>query len=270
MTADSSQGAAKSAQRALDVLLLLAKRVRPLPTMVIARELGIPKSSTHHLLNTMRERGFVTYYEADHAWGLGVIVFEIGSAYLRSAPLQRLGRPVLERLTDRLGETSHLAVLHGPEVLYIDKEQAGGDAPRLVTEVGLRLPGHLTAVGRAILADLSEAQLKAIFANEELVVRTDSGPQSLEELLTALREVRLAGYAVDREMVTPGITCVGAPVRSHEGFPVAALGITFVSAQYDDQGLDGLAIEVRQAARGLSHSLGFTDEGSTPSDRRVA
>ncbi|MGH2990236.1 MAG: IclR family transcriptional regulator [Microbacterium sp.] len=248
---------ARSAQRALSVLVLLAQRLRPLPTMTIARDLGIPKSSTHHLLNTMLEQGFVTYYEAEHAWGLGVRVFEIGSAYVRSAPLQRLGRPVLARLTDALGETAHLAVLHGCDVLYIDKEQAGGSAPQLVTEVGVRLPAHLTAVGRAILAGVPEAQVKALFANQPLVQRTGTGPTSVSRLIDELVDVRDAGYAVDREMVTPGIACVAAPVLSHESVTLAAIGVTFLSAKYSARDLERIAARVREASQGLSHSLGW-------------
>jgi DNA-binding IclR family transcriptional regulator len=112
----------KSAERLLDVLDLLARHTRPVPTATIVRECGIPKSSAHHLLNVMRARNFVIYYETERAWGLGVSVFEIGSAYLRSGPLQRMGRHLLVELATRTGETSHLAMLHGTEVLYIDKE----------------------------------------------------------------------------------------------------------------------------------------------------
>jgi hypothetical protein len=86
---DTASSTVKSAERLLDVLGLLARHTRPVPTMAIARECAIPKSSAHHLLNVMRARNFVTYYEAECAWGLGVAVFEIGSAYLRSEPLQR-------------------------------------------------------------------------------------------------------------------------------------------------------------------------------------
>src|SRR5581483_6022566 len=135
-SSDSKGPTVKSAERLLDVLELLARHTRPVPTMTIARECSIPKSSAHQLLNVMRARHFVTYYETERAWGLGVAAFEIGSAYLRSEPLQRLGRPILAELTQRAGETSHLAILHGTEVLYIDKEEADGPAPKLVTEVG--------------------------------------------------------------------------------------------------------------------------------------
>jgi DNA-binding IclR family transcriptional regulator len=247
----------KSAERLLDVLELLARHTRPVATMTIARECSIPKSSAHHLLNVMRARNFVTYYEADHAWGLGISVFEIGSAYLRTEPLQRLGRPILAELTQRTGETSHLAMLHGTEVLYIDKEQPSGSAPKLVTEIGVRLPAHLTAVGRAILAELAEAQVRALYANQPLVQRTGSGPTSIDALLRDLGDVRRRGYAFDNEMVTPGIACLACPVFSHEGVPAAALGVTYVAAQRSTADVELAAALVQELSARLSACLGY-------------
>jgi DNA-binding IclR family transcriptional regulator len=258
VTASSSGSSVKSAERLLDVLELLARHTRPVPTMTIARECAIPKSSAHHLLNVMRARNFVTYYESERAWGLGVSVFEIGSAYLRSGPLQRLGRHLLVELTARTGETSHLAMLHGTEVLYIDKEQPSRSGAKLVTEIGVRLPAHLTAVGRAILSALPETQIRALYANQPLVVRTGQGPGSIEALLRDLEVVRETGVAFDDEMVTPGISCVACPVFSHEGVPAAAIGLTYVTAQRRPEDVEPAADVVREVSARLSASLGFT------------
>jgi DNA-binding IclR family transcriptional regulator len=243
----------KSAERLLDVLELLARHTRPVPTMAIARDCGIPKSSAHHLLNVMRDRQFVTYYETERAWGLGVAIFEIGSAYLRSAPLQRLGRHLLEELTRLTADTSHLAMLHGTDVLYIDKQQPLGNAASLVTEVG--------AGSRAILAELPEPQLKALYDGAPLVRRTGRGPGSLAALRRELDEGRERGYALDAEMVTPGITCVAAPVFSHEGVPVAAIGLTFVSAQRSPKQVEEAAAATREIAARLSSNLGYVPQG---------
>ena len=254
----------KSAERLLDVLELLARHTRPVPTATIVRECGIPKSSAHHLLNVMRARSFVTYYETERAWGLGVAVFEIGSAYLRSGPLQRMGRHLLVELTMRTGETSHLAMLHGTEVLYIDKEQPAGNITKLVTEVGVRLPAHLTAVGRAILAALPEAQIRALYAHQPLVVRTGQGPTSIDALLRDLDHIRRTGIAVDDELVTPGITCLACPVFSHESVPVAAIGVTYVTAQRQQDDVRLAAELVRDVSARLSANLGYSPDGDAP------
>lgn len=257
-----AKAAAKSADRALRVLELLASYAKPVPTMVISRECEIPRSSAHHLLNVMRARNFVTYYEEERAWGLGAAVFEIGSGYLRSAPLQRLGRPVLQALTRATGETAHLAVLHGADVLYLDKEQPPGTAPRLVTEVGVRLPAHLTAVGMAILADLPDSQVDALCGDQPLVRRTEAGPASLTELKRARDEVRERGYALDDGMITPGISCAASAVHSHERIPVASIGVTWVSAQRAGDEIVTITQAVREAGLALSRSLGWKQAGN--------
>jgi DNA-binding IclR family transcriptional regulator len=245
----------KSAERTLDVLHLLASRLRPVPASVVAQECGIPRSSTYHLLNVLHERGWVNHYEAEHAWGLGVTAFETGSAYLRSEPLQRAGRPLLAALTEHTGDTAHLAILEGTDVLYIDKEESR-TAPRLVTEIGVRLPAHLTAVGRAILSRLSPAQVRALYARPVLVRRTGRGPRNVHELLGELAAVATRGYAVEEGTTTVGICCIAAPVIGHDGLPAASVGITFVAAQRQGDQRDDAAVKVVETANRLAGALG--------------
>jgi IclR family acetate operon transcriptional repressor len=96
-----------------------------------------------------------------------------------------------------------------------------------------------------------------LYANQPLVLRTGQGPSTIDELLRDLDKVRAAGYALDREMVTPGITCSAAAVFSHEGVPAAAIGVTFVTAQRGDAEVEGVTALVRDTAARLSASLGY-------------
>jgi DNA-binding IclR family transcriptional regulator len=238
------------------VLAVLARYARPVPTMTLARECDIPKSSTHHLLNSMRAADFVVYYESERAWGLGIAVFELGSAYLRSRPLQQLGRPLLVALTAATGQTSHLAILHGHEALYLDKERPQDGGPALVTEVGVRLPAHLTAVGQAILASLPDAQLGAIYGHGDLVCRTGVGVDAMDVLRARLAETRDRGWAYEESMTSEGICCVAAPVISHEGFAVASIGLTFAARDATNRHVRRTADAVCATADRLSASLG--------------
>ena len=238
------------------VLAVLARYARPVPTMTLARECDVPKSSMHHLLNSMRANDFVVYYESERAWGLGIAVFELGSAYLRSEPLQRLGRPLLADLSRRTQHTSHLAILHGTDALYLDKETPVEGGPALVTEVGVRLPAHLTAVGQAILSSLPEAQIRAIYGHGQLVSRTGVGADALDTLLADLAETRDRGYAYEEAMTSPGICCVAAPTISHEGFAVASIGVTLPVEQASGTSIPAVAEVVCRAADRLSVHLG--------------
>ena len=155
-----------AAAQALEVLSLLARHTQPLPAGSIARELGLPRSSTYHLLSVLRDHGFVTHLVEERRYGLGVAAYELGSAYQRQAPLQRIARPLLQRLVDETTHNAHLAVLHGRDVLYVIEERAPG-RPLLVTDVGVRLPATLTASGLAMLAALPPAQVRALFPHRD-------------------------------------------------------------------------------------------------------
>lgn len=251
---------AKSASRALAVLQFLASRAKPTPAMTIARACDLPKSSAYHLLNVMRAQDFVAYYPAERAWGLGIAAFELGSAYLRSKPLERLSWPLLGELAEAVGETAHLGILHGNETMILVKRQPEKYGPRLVTEVGVRLPAHLAGVGRAMLMQLPAAQFRALYpSGAPLVRRTERGPMLRIELERELAMSRTKGYATDDSLVTRGITCVAVPVFSHERRPIAALSVSFISAQHTTREWDDIAAQVKDAAVRLSRTLGYRD-----------
>jgi len=245
----------KSAERLLAVLSLLSSLDRPVTAMYISSELGIPRSSAYHLLNVMKDRNFVTHRSEDGTWELGVGALEIGLAYLRSGSLQRAARVVLPELAARSGQTAHLAILQGTEVLYIDKEQSPGLGVQLVTSIGTRLPAHLTAVGRAILAYLPEAQLRALYGDDRLPLMHGATAPPLERLLLELSEVADAGYATDEGMITDGVACLAVPVMTPGLAPAAAIGLTFLSAQVDATERERLAALLQSAARDLARAV---------------
>ena len=181
----------------MDVMRLLATSTKPVPSMMIAEHCDLPKSSAYHLLNCMESRNFVTYYPEKRAWGLGPSAFEVGTAYLRADRLAWLGRPLVKDLAESTRTTAHLAVLHGADVLYVVKESPSSGVQPLVSEVGLRLPAHLTAVGRAILMRLPREQLRALYPlTSALVRRTRRGPFLVAQLEREL-EARTRGRLCD-------------------------------------------------------------------------
>ncbi len=158
-----------AADQTLRILSLLAGSRGPLPASMIATQLGLPRSTVYHLLATMQEHGFVMHLPEARRYGLGIAAFELSSAYARQEPIARIGRPLVASLVDRVGFSAHLAVPHGRDVLYVVEERAKG-APALVTDIDVRLPAQLTASGRAILAALPKAQLRALFPDRAAFV----------------------------------------------------------------------------------------------------
>jgi DNA-binding IclR family transcriptional regulator len=245
-----------AARQVLRLLDALARQPAPVPAAVLVRELGLPRSTVYHLLGELVRAGFAVHLPEERRYGLGVAALELGTAYLAQEPLARLARPVLGRLVDRVGQSAHLAVLHGREVLYVVEERAPGRAS-LVTDVGVRLPAHLTASGRSMLADLPAAQVRALFPTPEAFVdRTGVGPRSLTALRRVLTDVRRQRYATEDGEVTPGFASVASAVHDHAGYPVAGLAVTFAGSDVDRADHPQLARAVALAAAELTRRLG--------------
>jgi len=250
-----------AATRALRVLRFLAGQPEAVPLDRIMRACDLPRSTTYHLLRAMVEEGFVVHLVDDHRFGLGPAAFEVGSGYARQEPLQRLARRPLAELVDRIRQSAHLAILHGRDVLYVVEERAPGRPP-LVTDVGVRLPAHLTASGRAILASLPAPQVRALYGTpSDFVDRTGRGPRTLSALRTVLSETRQRGYAVEDGEVTTGLASVAVPVLDHNQHPVAAVAATFPL----ESQTAGLREAVARTAYQLTHRL-----GGTPPSRSAA
>lgn len=242
-----------AATRALRVLRYLAGQPDPVTLERLASALDLPRSTAYHLVNAMIDEGFVAHLVDEHRYGLGVAAFEVGSGYARQEPLQRISRRPLATLVDTLGHSAHLAVLHGRDVLYVLEERAPGRPP-LVTDVGVRLPAHLTASGRAILAALPPRQVRALYPDKAAFVdRHGLGPTSPSTLRAVLAETRQRGYAVEEGEVTPGLASVAAAVLDHNGHPLAGVAVTFPA---DDPPVPARAAEAtRRTADLLTHRL---------------
>ncbi|RDI55361.1 IclR family transcriptional regulator [Nocardia mexicana] len=253
-------------RRGLQVLGLLARRAVPIPAAAIARELGLPRSTTYHLLNELRTAGYVAHLPAERAYGLGIAAFELGSAYLRHDPLERVGAPLLRALVDAVGHTGHLGILHGNESLYLI-EQRPARPQTLVTDVGVRLPAHLTATGRSMLAHLEPVHVRALFPGPAAFpMRTDRGPRTLTELRKLLRAEKSRGWAVEDGYVTPGFATVAAPAFDHGGRPLAAVGVTLRHHCPDEpvpceRDWPELAARVRSTAAALTAIIGGRGPG---------
>jgi DNA-binding IclR family transcriptional regulator len=243
---------APAAQQVLAILGHLARQAGPLPAAAIARDLELPRSTAYQLLGTLVDQGFVVHLSDERRYGLGVAAYELATGYARQAPLQRVARVPLARLVDVTAHTAHLAVLHGREAVYVIEERAPGRPP-LVTDVGVRLPVHLTASGRAMLAALPAAQVRALFPHPDaFVTRHEEGPRSLSALRRLLGQTRRCGHAVEDGEVTPGFVSIAVAVLDHARHPVAAVAVTIPKPEMSPQLHDTVVAEVGRTARAIA------------------
>jgi DNA-binding IclR family transcriptional regulator len=242
------------------ILSFLATRVRPVPAAVVAARCGLPRSSTYNLLYAMRSHGFVAYHEELHGWSLGAAAFEVAASPARPDRLVALAQASLERLAADAGAPAELDVLRGGDAVRIATAPRGG-RDRLPAELRhATAPAHLSATGRAMLMHLSRAQICATYPVDRPLSRQGGSPRFRFQLERLLALERARGWTSQRDGER-ATTCVGAPVLSHSGQPVAAVGVALPGIAPSSAEVDAIAPFAVAAATQVSALLGWTDRG---------
>jgi DNA-binding IclR family transcriptional regulator len=244
----------KSAERALEILELVAAAERPLTTSDIGRALGYPRSSLHGLLQTMTKRHWLELVDSERAYALGIRTWEVGHSYLRAIELADRAQPFMQRLRDQLDETIQLAMLDGRYNVYIGKV-TGTQRLILASEVGRRLEAHATGIGKVLLAGLGDDELDRLFDGVTLERFTEHTVPDYEALKVELEAIRNRGYGTDDEEYTAGVRCVAAPVRDASGAVVAAMSVSVPTIRDSILRKDGARL-LLDATDGLSKALG--------------
>ena len=188
----------------------------------LSRRLGMGKSTVHRILTTLQGGGFVER-TPDERYRLSIKMYEIGLQVAASSELRELVHPVLERLRNESGETAHLAVLSGTDVVYLDRLESP-HMLRMLTQIGRRRGAHATSSGKVLLAFGAPADIDRVVAAgmPRLGPRTITSRAMLER---ALADVRADGYAISVEESARGVSSVAAPIFGGVGECVAAMSV---------------------------------------------
>lgn len=241
-------------RRAVAILRQLSASNRAVSAGALARMLGLPRSSVYDLLGVLEELGMV--HRAETGYVLGPGVHELGASYLRTNPLQNLAAPLIRDLAEATRGTAQLAVLRGWETVYLLKERSV-ESVAVITAAGVRMPGYLTATGRAIMAHLPKAELLAALQGEtEFVNRTGRGPRTYSQLSAELSLTRRRGHAVEDGEVTPGVRTVAAPVFDVLDRPIAAIGVSIAGGASDVDTASGAGSAGGAGAAGSAAAAG--------------
>lgn len=209
--AQSDVSTVKSAERTVRILEALAASAERLTVSELQERLGYPRSSLHALVRTLRELKWVEADETGSAFGVGPHALLSGTAYLDRDPALPYAHEVIEDLRAETGYTVHFARRDEAYVLYLASREAR-DSVRAISRVGRRLPAHLTALGQALLAELTTEEVDAVLPKrlEALTPSTVTDRAALHEELARTRD---RGWALEREQGTPGVACLSAPVH---------------------------------------------------------
>ncbi|SAK99451.1 IclR family transcriptional regulator [Caballeronia temeraria] len=254
--------------RGLRILMEFSPREPVLGAPDLARRLGIPRTTVFRLLQTLESLGFLERADKDKSYRLGVAVLRLGFEYLSSLELTDFGGPIIERLRDETGFTSHIVIRDGRDIVFVAKAQSyesGFSSVRV--HVGTRLPAHATVHGRLLMSGLTFKELKALFPESKLQQYTDRTPRTVTQLYKLIQEDIQRGFVVSESSFERGISVVTAPVRDDAGQVTAVITVTIPRAEITARELaSGLVEKVRAAADELSLRLNYRPESiSEPS-----
>lgn len=205
----ASSGAVKSAHRTLRILDVLGATQGPVEVTQLHEQTGYPRSSLHQLLHTMAEAGWVSLSPDGTLASIGTRALVVGTSYLDRDDALVPARRTLEQVRDRTGWTSHYARLDGANVIYLATREAS-DARR-ASRVGRQLPASATSLGKALLAELTDAEVSQLLP-DPLPRLTEQSVAEMSLLQGQLAVIRARGFAMEREENTAGVSCVGTVV----------------------------------------------------------
>jgi IclR family acetate operon transcriptional repressor len=225
-TADAADGAAvKSLGKALAVLNAIAAADRPLTIAETAVKAGIARPTAYRFVQTLLAAGYLAQDPLDGRLSIGFAVLPLASSLLDRNRMRIEALPHLHALAQRTGERANLGILFRDCVVYI----AGVEKPALPTiysRFGKNAPAHCSSLGKAILAFLPEAEVRALLGRKPLAAYTDATITNRAAFMKELAETRSRGYAIDRAEHVTGSCCMAAPIFDANNQPIGAIGIS--------------------------------------------
>lgn len=248
----------QSVDRALDLLEALGEAERSLSLAEVAQRTGLTPPTAHRLLRTLQARGYVGQ-QASREYGLGPSLIALGR---RATPmLAVLAQPVLAELEDISGETANLAVLDQDLIAYV-AQVPSRHRMRMFTEVGRQVLPHASGVGKAILATLPEARVRAILQRTGLPRYTPSTITDEAAFFAELRESRRRGFAIDDGEQEVGVRCIAVALPAHPsgtGLGSAAVSISGPAARVTEAESARYVEALQKAASRLADARGSLD-----------
>ncbi len=250
----------QSLERAFALLEQVASRPEGLTLAELAKRVGLHNSTAFHLMKTMVNLGYARQAPDTKRYHVGRMLFALAAGSLNEIELVGIGTPILEELSRETGESSHLALLSGNEVV-IAARSAGPGAFQLVDRSGGIRPAHATALGKAILANLAPEKFENFLKSARLEPLTSKSITEPDELRREIERIRQAGVAYDDGEYNPEVRCVAASVRDFSGRAIGSVGVSGPVWRMTLQRMPEVSAKVRSAAEKFSTALGARSIG---------
>jgi DNA-binding IclR family transcriptional regulator len=243
--------------KAAAVIDLLAELDNPVSLTYLSGELGIAKSTLHGILATLNSIGYVSKDPDTGDYRLGLRLFELGNTISHKLDERRIAKPYMQVLSEKTGETAHLAILDDGEVLYINKQESNSSI-RIITESGLKLPVHCSGLGKVLLAGMPNDEIIAMLDRKGMAKYTETTITSVDAFMKEIERVRRQGWASDKQEFMIGLKCVAAPIHNINGKVICAISISGPISRMSGDLLEAKRAHLMKAAKSISKKLGYT------------
>jgi IclR family acetate operon transcriptional repressor len=224
-----------------------------------AAELGVARSTAHRLLAMLHAHGFVRQQIERGPYTLGPTLFDVGARSLAALDIRAFARPFVERLSREINETASFGVRFDDRIVFVETFQSR-ESLRVSTQPGQQFSAHGSAIGRALLALLPDADVRRLYPRETLPA---SDPKNVLEdpfptrsaLVADLARVRTRGYAVNYDKPAAGVVAIAAAVRDGRGRPHGGIALSAPTSRVRRADVPAIAEAVTRIARELGDAL---------------
>jgi len=266
---DQKEPGVQSIRRAFTILEAVSLSPEGLNLADLSKKVGLHNSTTFHLTKTMAAMGILRQNEQTKRYHVGAHLFALAKGAADESELVRLATPVIAALARETGENSHIAVRIPEGVVIIDKHESTSQV-RMTERIGATRPAHATAIGKAILAALTDEQLAVFMEEHELEAFTPKTITDPGLFLQEIQQIRKNGIAYDDTEFNEEARCLAAPVFDFSGTVVGSIGISGPIWRVGLQELPALGKSVKKAAADLSAKLGSKAKGGKIPEKILA
>ncbi|MDF2614630.1 MAG: transcriptional regulator, IclR family [Clostridia bacterium] len=253
-----AKGTLQTVDRALQLLEIVSEYPQGLSTKELENLLELNKVTTHRLLATLENRGFLERRGSNYIVGLKMV--ELSSMKLNNIELKTEADPYLRQLVNILKLPVQMAICEQSEAIFIEKIQTVNSF-RMYCQIGKRIPLYCSGVGKVLLMQEED---ETILAKLSKITFEKFTPNTLETPMQVLEEIRVArknGYAIDNAEHESDIFCIAAPIYDYRGKIIAAISIAGESKTFIEQPTDECITLVKQTAMDISARLGYKITG---------
>ena len=255
-------GQVQSLVRGLNILKSLAEHGKSMSLFEIADDVVLASSTAHRLLSSLEQQGFVIQDEQRGKWSIGIEAFNVGNGFLKTRDVIAIARPFMRELMEKTGETSNLGILNGFSSVLIAQVECK-ELMRMVATLGGRTPAHVSGIGKALLSEYSQKELKDHLFETKLSEITENTITNPTTFTAHLADIKQQGFSIDDEEQSIGLRCIAANIYNEHNEAIAAISISGPKVRLTDDRLNGLGNLLNTTASQITFALG----GKAPTEK---